>query len=186
MNSKSLLVLSLASLAQAEGGMLWGPCPADPPSFAASAQNFNIQSLEGTWYEIERPSGFPMEKGLDCVTARFTWRPDALIYKLGINFGSVKTETGELKNGYVLGEPGRDWTWMHARGEADGTMYMQAMMMPEGKLQVLKTDDFANYVVLGTCYNHMMGIQHASGYWVFAKNRTLPQGTINEIRSFIG
>ena len=178
--------LTLASLAisateaRGQNGFSFGFCPNVPTWYSQNNQQFNYEDIMGTWYLIKKPGDMAWDENKGgCTTAHLTNRSDAWFYKIGLNFGHMDKETKTVKNGYVLDEPGRDWTWAQGRADSQGNLYAQAMMMPEMPLQVLKTDNGQSYMVVHSCAQMMM--EHFSGGMIFSRTKTLPQNTLDEL-----
>ena len=185
MKSLSFLALSLAAAeARENGGWRFGFCPSQPTWYTQNNAQFNFEDILGTWYLVQRPSDLPWgnESRSGCSTGHFTHRPDAWFYKVGMNFGGYNLDTGKLSNMYVSGEPGTDSTWMHGRTDASGNWWVQAMVMPEIPMQVLKTDG-SSYLVLNSCA--FMGVEHWSGAMIMSRTKSLPQSTLDEIYDFM-
>ena len=107
MKFTAIVATSLAAVsAQEERSSAWaiGGCPwVQPTTFSESNADFDVTSMHGIWYQVQKPNDVPFGEGTryGCGSAAFTSRPDAWFgYNTGLNFGAWNLDTKELFNMY--------------------------------------------------------------------------------------
>ena len=175
----SLAAVSAQAISEEERASAWavGGCPwVQPTTYSESNSEFDIASMHGIWYQVQKPNDVPFgdDTVYGCGSASFTARPDAWFgYNTGLNFGAYDLTNKELFNMYSDESAGVDNSWLDARSDNLGNVWGHMTGMPfmtmESRLQVLYAD--SDLVVLHSCAD-MMAV-HWSGATVFAKSKTL-------------
>ena len=181
--TKTAIVASAALLAgEVQGAFQWGSC-ANNGGYPVAAKNFDIQAYTGLWYEIVRDKELWYEANQDCVTPYYTYRPDAPVYKIGVNNGSLRRDTGMLGNGYLWGEPGKDETVSQARCNREpgtGKCNVAFWWYPEGIYDVLKVE-YNNYAVVYGCDDWIFGIFSTKQLWILSRTQTMDANLKKEL-----
>jgi hypothetical protein len=194
MSIKSILTLSFATLASAEENgkrssmSKFGVCPSwfqtQKTTYTDGGEEFNFKDIMGHWYGSGKASDKTVEEsGMGCAEYHFTDRSDsAWVYPIGVNSGVRNFNTNENYNAYTAEGPGVDDTWIKARSDKDGRMWVSAMMMPEFQVQVIKAT--ADYMFIHACIDMMM-IEHVSLPIIMSRNKSLTADQMAEIKSLV-
>ncbi|KAK3085413.1 hypothetical protein FSP39_002937 [Pinctada imbricata] len=156
-----VLAAALAvSNAQVFGGL---GCPT-----VTTQKNFNLTRYLGTWYEVYKFKA-NFENNEKCIQANYQLKPDGHI-RVNNTGVSITDSTPSTAIGDIYIPDMTDGSKLKVKF---------ASAAPYGNYWVLSTD-YENYTLIYSCTS-ILGISHFEFGWILARQRTLPDATINKL-----